>query len=167
MNGRASVLQELPSFNAIHFACHGISDASNPSTSHLLLQGIGDRDSMSASVDQLSVLAISNINIQRAQLAYLSACCPADNASDDLADESIQIANSFILAGFSHVLATLWELNDLACQKIAGDFNNLFFNGQGSGHRAVSTAFHQGQRNLRAANLRQPIKWATFIHTGA
>lgn len=163
----ARVLHELPSFSAIHFACHGISDASNPSTSHLLLQGIEDRDSMSASVDQLSVQAISNINIQCAQLAYLSACCTADNASDNLADESIHIASGFILAGFSHVLATLWESNDLACQQIAVDFYHLLFNGQGSGHRAVSTAFHQAQRNLRAANLRQPIKWATFIHTGA
>lgn len=40
----ANVLHELPSFNAIHFACHGMSDASNPSKSHLLLRGIGDGD---------------------------------------------------------------------------------------------------------------------------
>lgn len=164
----ANVLHELPSFNAIHFACHGVSDASNPSNSHLLLRGVQDSDLMSTSVDRLSALAISNINIKSAQLAYLSACCTADNPSTDLSDESIHIASGFILAGFSHVLATLWDANDLACQQMAADFYHLLFSGQeGGGHRVVSTAFHQAQRKLRAANLRQPIKWATFIHTGA
>lgn len=164
----ANVLHELPSFNAIHFACHGVSDASNPSNSHLLLRGVQDSDLMPASVDRLSALAISNIHIKSAQLAYLSACCTADNPSTDLSDESIHIASGFILAGFSHVLATLWDSNDLASQQIATDFYRFLFSGQeGGGHRAVSTAFHQAQRKLRAANLRQPIKWATFIHTGA
>lgn len=163
------VLESLPSYDAIHFACHGLSDGKNPSNSHLLLR----RDAASGSemVDKLTVGAIAGLNIKNAQLAYLSACCTADNSSAALADESIHIASGFQLAGFSHVLATLWESNDLACQQVAGDFYGLLSKAsranQEGGHRVVSAAFHQAVRKLREQNPRQPIKWASFIHTGA
>lgn len=100
----AQVLEELPAYHAIHFACHGVSNSKNPSDSHLLLLGNSPTEP-----GMLTVGAISNMNIKNAQVAYLSACSTADNPSSDLADESIHIASGFQLAGFSHVLATQWE----------------------------------------------------------
>lgn len=159
----ALVLAELPSFHAIHFACHGVSDR-NPSNSHLLL--LGDTPLQSG---KLTVKAISAMNIKNAQMAYLSACCTAQNPSAQLADESIHIASGFQLAGFSHVLATLWQSDDDACRRVSGEFYRLLFaeGGSGMGHRAVSTAFHHAVKKLRKDILGQPIKWASFIHTGA
>lgn len=112
---------------------------------------------------------MSNLNIKNAQLAYLSACSTADNASADLADESIHIASGFQLAGFSHVLGTLWESNDAGCRQVAVDFYRELFNGKahGEGHAAVSIAFNLAVKKLRKRSLRQPILWASFIHTGA
>lgn len=161
----ASVLEKLPSHRAIHFACHGVSDPNNPSNSHLLLLKADD----SGTVDRLTVRDIANKNIKNAQLAYLSACSTADNASFALADESIHIASGFQLAGFSHVLATLWESNDIACRQVAGEFYSLLFDehGRGEGHGKVVTAFHHAVRRLRDQNPAQPLKWACFIHTGA
>lgn len=160
----AQVIKELPAYNVIHFACHGVSDRKNPSNSHLLLRGVNPSEP-----GILTVGAISNMNIKNAQVAYLSACCTADNPSDVLADESIHIASGFQLAGFSHVLATMWESDDTACRRVAGEFYRSLFNGQRSdqGHRAVSTAFHVAVKNLRKDILGQPNKWASFIHTGA
>lgn len=159
----ALVLAELPSFHAIHFACHGVSDR-NPSNSHLLL--LGDTPLQSG---KLTVKAISATNLKNAQMAYLSACCTAQNPSAQLADESIHIASGFQLAGFSHVLATLWQSDDDACRRVSGEFYRLLFaeGGKGVGHRAVSTAFHHAVKKLRMDMLGQPIKWASFIHTGA
>lgn len=164
---RASVvLEELPSYHAIHFACHGVSDGHNPSNSHLLL--LGDTP---LTPGKLTVGAISNMNIRTAQVAYLSACSTADNPSTDLADESIHIASGFQLAGFSHVLATLWESDDGACRQVAGVFYRELYQGlqeeSGKEHRAVSMAFHHAVGKLREGIMRQPIKWAPFIHTGA
>lgn len=160
----AKVLEKLPLYHAIHFACHAVSDSNNPSNSHLLL--LNDDDS--GAVDRLTVGAVSNVNIKNAQLAYLSACCTADNASLVLADESIYIASGFQLAGFSHVLATLWESNDVACRQVSGDFYRQLFDGRGNGgHRKVSAAFHHAVMRLRDQNPSQPLKWAPFIHTGA
>lgn len=153
------VLEMLPKSRIIHFACHAISDVNTPSNSHLVLHG-----------HHLTVSQISNLKIKNGQVAYLSACCTAANPSTAFADESIHIASGFLLAGFSHVLATLWESNDGACRQVAGSFYRFLFNdlgGSDQGHRAVSTAFHQAVKKLRMESLRQPIKWASFIHTGA
>ncbi|KAL0634413.1 hypothetical protein Q9L58_006661 [Maublancomyces gigas] len=157
----AEVIEALPTHNAIHFACHGVSDGQNPSNSHLLLYG-------NSGPAKLTVGMISNMNIDIAQVAYLSACSTADNASTALADESIHIASGFQLAGFSHVLATLWESNDGACREVAGEFYRLLYREGGEqDHRAVGSAFHFAVDRLRIEMLRQPIMWASFIHTGA
>lgn len=153
------VLEMLPDYHAIHFVCHGVSEARNPSNSHLRLCGDPDR---------ITVQDISNRNIKNAQIAYLSACCSAHNSSAELPNESIHIASGFQLAGFSHVLGMMWPSGDLACCQVAVEFYRLLFNGDGDdGHRAVSVAYHHSVRKWRNENLRQPIKWATFIHTGA
>lgn len=91
------VLEKLPAYHAIHFACHGMSDDQNPSNSHLVLAQDG-------AIDRLTVRGISGLNIKNAQVAYLSVCCTADNPSTKLADESIHIASGFVLAGFSHAM---------------------------------------------------------------
>lgn len=153
------VLEVLPDYHAIHFACHGVSESKNPSNSHLLLRGDPGR---------ITVQDISNRNIKNAQIAYLSACCTADNSSVKLANESIHIASGFQLAGFSHVLGMLWPSSDVACCQVAVEFYRLLFDGDGGdGHQAVSAAYHRSVKKWRNENLSQPIKWATFIHTGA
>lgn len=101
----AQVLVELPSHHAVHFACHGLSDARSPSDSYLLLRK--DDGSECGIVDKLTVGMISDTNIMKhAQIAYLPACCTTQNASDTLANEPTYTASGFQLAGFSHVLAT-------------------------------------------------------------
>ncbi|KAL0635469.1 hypothetical protein Q9L58_005600 [Maublancomyces gigas] len=159
------VLEELPYHHVIHFACHGISDPANPSNSHLLLHG--DDPSKPG---KLTVKAISRMNIKDAQVAYLSACCTADNPSTALANESIHITSGFQLAGFSHVLGTLWDSNDEACRKVSVEFYRTLFHQDRTvdeGHRVVSTDFHHAVKKLRSEMLGQPIKWASFVHTGA
>lgn len=157
----ARVIEELPTHHTIHFACHGVSDDKNPSNSHLLLSG-------NSRPAKLTVEMISHMNIKTAQIAYLSACSTGDNASEALADESIHIANGFQLAGFSHVLASMWESNDSACCAVAGEFYRILYDQQRDhGHRAVSNALHHAVTKLRMGLLKQPIKWAPFIHTGA
>lgn len=156
------VLESLPEYNAIHFACHGVSDLKNPSNSHLVLHGDPAR---------ITVEDIANMNIRNAQIAYLSACSSAENSSPNLSDESIYIASGFQLAGFSHVLGMLWPVDDLGCSTVAVEFYKRLFkcgpDESGDGHAAVSAAHHEAVKMWRGKYLSQPIKWAAFIHTGA
>jgi CHAT domain-containing protein len=39
-----------------------------------------------------------------------------------LLDESIHLASAFQLAGFPHVIATLWQTGDSAAVQVAEDF---------------------------------------------
>lgn len=164
----AFVLSQLPTHDAIHFACHGVSNPTDPSRSALLLQGEDGQ------LDQLTVQKIAGINMKHAQIAFLSACSTAENSSPGLVNESIFIASGFQLAGFSHVLATQWESNDEACKEVSGDFYTFLFDGKSTGgggddggHRKVSASFHQAVKKLRGSNRRQPLKWASFVHLGA
>lgn len=116
-----SVMEQIPKFDVVHFACHGVSDSNNTSNSSLLLLNkvvSGKRDS----IDRLTVRDISRETSSKTQLAYLSACSTADNAAIELADEPIHLADGFQLAGFNHVVATMWQSRHTACKTVAECF---------------------------------------------
>ena len=162
----AQVLDQLPTHHIVHFACHGISDLTNPSDSRLLLQ---NPDPGSTEPDKLSVRAVSSANTDAAQIAYLSACSTAENRSVMLADEAIHIASSFQLAGFSHVLATLWESDDRLCQRVATEFYSRLFRGVDGveANLRVAMAYHEAVKMVRDKKPKDFLGWAPFIHTGA
>ncbi len=63
------------------------------------------------------------INLDRVQLAYLSACETASAGLElRLADESIHLASAFLLAGFPNVIATLWQIDDAIAVDVADTF---------------------------------------------
>lgn len=45
-------------------------------------------------------------------LGYLSACSTSTNQVESLADEPIHLANACQLAGFRHMVGTIWEVSD-------------------------------------------------------
>lgn len=159
----ATVLAHLQHYDAVHFACHGLSDPINPSNSSLLLFN-------QSVVDPLTAHMISRSHSKKAQIAYLSACSTAANTATKLADETIHLASAFQLAGFNHVLATMWLSNDAACVAVAKVFYAALFDGlldPCDGHRKVSVALHQATKRLRDSAPQRPLVWAPFIHTGA
>lgn len=170
-----TVLDELAhgSFEAIHFACHGVTDDRDPSNSHLVLLKAG-KDGEAVDADRLTVDDISGRIIGGAQLAYLSACSTARNPNLKLANETIHIASGFQLAGFSHVIATMWPSESAVCREVTQDFYRLLFNGNrdggnrdDDGHRKVRIALHGAVKRAQEKHPRNPLKWAPFIHMGA
>lgn len=156
------VLREFESFAAMHLACHGISDASTPSRSHLVLLA------SDGTADCLSIRRISRRNTATsAQVVYLSACSTAESTGVQFADESLHIASGFQLAGFSHVLAAMWSAESKVCVAVSTEFYRALFDGMGEGHRKVRTAFHQAVKKVQEQHRRSPLKWAPFIHMGA
>ncbi|CZR68682.1 uncharacterized protein PAC_18581 [Phialocephala subalpina] len=100
--GKEPVMGSLEACAIAHFACHGISDAQNPSNSALLL---GTESASKA--ERLTIADLANESLYKAQIAYLSACSTAQSPDLDLANEMIHIASTFQLMGFSHVIGTL------------------------------------------------------------
>jgi CHAT domain-containing protein len=56
------------------------------------------------------VASLADVQPHRAQLAFLSACQTARNPARDLLDEAIHLASAFQLAGYPHVVGTLWSV---------------------------------------------------------
>lgn len=52
-------------------------------------------------------------------LAYLSACGTGRATDDELGEENLHLISAFQLAGFQHVIGTLWEVNDRVCVEVS------------------------------------------------
>ena len=152
------VLQVLPRYNIAHFACHGVSDI-NPADSHLLL--LKEHTELEE-VDKLRVKDIAALKLPAARLAYLSACSTANTNQPKLLDEGTHIVSSFHIAGFVHVIGTLWPSDDQACQNMAVDFYSTL-----SQTDNVAISYRTAIMGLMEQKPLQPMYWAPFIHFGA
>ncbi len=155
---RDAVLTALPQHPVTHFSCHGLADWNDPSTSRLILP---DHLTHPLTVADISALQLTG------SLAYLSACDTA-STSPRLADEAIHVTGAFHLAGYQHVIGTLWPINDNAARHIAEDFyGRLTNNGTTPPDTALSAeALHHAIRKLRARYPSNPVLWAAYTHTG-
>ena len=157
---RANVLTQLPECSIVHFACHGASDPVDPSRSLLLLH---DNDSA-----PLTVASLAPVNLDQAQLAYLSACSTASTPAIELTDEAIHLTTAFQLAGFPHVIGTLWEINDELAVDVAGAFYSALRAGPHIlDFSRAAWSLHQAVRALRDKYPSAPSLWAAYLHTGS
>ncbi len=151
-----SVQAALPRHSWAHFACHAASDLANPSASHLLLDDHQRRP--------LTVIDLARLRLDDADLAFLSACATA-RTGIQLADEQIHLAAGFQLAGYRHVIATLWPIDDIPAFAIAEDVYTTMA-AAGSAEVAAQ-ALHRAIQRARLENVRRPSTWAAHIHSGA
>jgi tetratricopeptide (TPR) repeat protein len=157
---KANVLAHLPGCAIAHFACHGVSDPADPSKSRLQLHDHRD--------DPLDVASLAPVDLDHAQLAYLSACGTAVTATTLLLDEAIHLTSAFQLAGFPHVIGSLWEVNDSIAVQIADAFYRTL--GAGDGTLDTGQAAHALHHAVRAVRDRfpgTPSLWAAHVHAGA
>jgi hypothetical protein len=151
---RDNVLSQLGGASHAHFACHGYSDYVDPAAGRLLLHD--------HAVHALTVADISRVIFDNAELAYLSACDTARGALA-MADEALNIASAFRIAGYRHVIGTLWPINDQVTPDVAEAFYTHLIGSQES----PATALHATTRWLRDRYPRLPVLWAPHIHVGA
>jgi CHAT domain-containing protein len=156
----ANVLARLTGCPIVHFACHGYTDAEDPSRSGLLLH-----DHATA---PFTVARLAPLHLESAQLAYLSACQTAVTRSAALADEAIHLASAFQLAGYRHVIGTLWEVSDHAAVNMADDFYRALAAAAGLFNTAgAAVALHHAIQRARKRSPNFPWLWAAYMHTGA
>jgi len=153
---RDAVLAALPQAAWAHFACHGHCDPVSPSASHLLLHDHQQHP--------LTVTDVTRLRQEHAALAFLSACSTA-RPGDRLADEAIHLASAFQLAGYRHVIGTLWPISDFHAVRLADD---LYAELASAGSTATAaSALHKVTRRLRNRRFQLPSIWASHVHVGA
>lgn len=145
-----AVLAALPDSQWAHFACHGSSNPASPSASALLLR---DR--------RLTVLDVNRLDLARADLAFLSACSTAQT-SPRLADEAINLASAFQVAGYRHVIGTLWPVADTQARETA----ELIYAALQQ-EETVASAVHTAISQMSLRWFDTPSRWASHVHVGA
>lgn len=149
-SSRQQVLDSLKTCDIFHFAGHGTSNYRDPLSSALLL-----RDS-----ERLSVSHLLEVNLherpQQSQpfLAFLSACSTGQIRQDENVDEGLHLMSAFQLAGFRHVIGTLWEVRDETCVQAAA-LVYKWMHVQGMTHASVAEALHFASRELRDRWLKE------------
>ncbi|MFI6401766.1 CHAT domain-containing protein [Streptomyces sp. NPDC050548] len=146
----ATVRTHLATAGWVHIACHATTDVADPSANRLALTG-----------GHLSVVDVGRMRVPDAYFAYLSACGTA-RGGDVLPDEVIHIASAFQLAGYPHVIGTLWPIVDDVAARIATDLY------AGLAPAAdPARLLHTAVRRVRdeyAGN--SPLLWSSHLHTG-
>jgi CHAT domain-containing protein len=114
----------------------------------------------------LTVADISRLRLA-GTLAYLSACSTAVT-SPDLADEAVHITGAFHLAGYQHVIGTLWPASDRFAARLAKDFYARLTRADPAdgGVRFAAEALHHAVRSMRTRIPAVPGIWAAYIHVG-
>ncbi|KAF3175042.1 hypothetical protein TWF788_008514 [Orbilia oligospora] len=170
------VLENLQRCKIFHFAGHGSSHPTEPSQSYLLLEDW-----------KTNPLTVGDIRDCRFQgnppfLGYLSACLTGANEAKKLADEGVHLVSAFQLAGFRHVIGTLWEVSDEHCVEVARIFYETLRN-EGMTDQAVCLGLHKAMRALRDGNIEKEgttrklkllggeeymtnLFWVPYIHFG-
>ncbi|KAK0666653.1 TPR domain-containing protein [Cercophora samala] len=158
----AEVINELSSPQCLmaHFACHGISDDDDSSRSYLRLP---DFES-----DPLTVHALMRMKMA-CRFAYLSACDTASSKHPALVDESLHLANGFLLAGCVGVVGTLWKIPDEEAPEVAAQFySRLPWKGGQRDTRRAAVALHEGVAAMWESEMgmRDPLALAAYVHCG-
>jgi hypothetical protein len=176
---REEVLAHLRACKIFHFAGHGRSDPLDPSRSCLLLEDWKE--------SPLTVGDLRDYKIQESSpfLGYLSACSTSANKVGRLVDEEIHLASAFQLAGFRHVIGTLWEVSDSHCVDVARVVYETIRD-EGMTDKAVCRGLHLAIKALRDRDLSMlratrdgevvhtngksavhiPSYWVPYVHFG-
>ncbi|KAM5362077.1 hypothetical protein ACJZ2D_012744 [Fusarium nematophilum] len=137
---KQDILSQLQECAIFHFAGHG-SNHIDPSRSRLVLE---DEDQPLLVADLLGV----NLRSHAPFLAYLSACGTGEIEDESYSDEGMHLISGCQLAGFRHVIGTLWEVSDQMCVDIA----RITYQEMGSGgiiDQSVSFGLHNAVREMR------------------
>ncbi|KAF3809650.1 hypothetical protein GCG54_00012938 [Colletotrichum gloeosporioides] len=173
---KEEVLHQIETCTTFHFAGHGITNPLDPSKSCLLLN-----DWVS---DPLSFESLTSLNLfeRPAWLAYLSACSTGENQAERLQDESIHLMSACQLAGFPHVVGSLWKIDDKCSAEAAAEVYRTIQE-RGWTDESVALGVHNAARLLRSKTREEgqdrgrgldyavrdegnPSIWAAYIHVG-
>ncbi|WP_329377996.1 CHAT domain-containing tetratricopeptide repeat protein [Streptomyces sp. NBC_01716] len=150
-----AVVQALAAHSWVHFSCHGVSELLSPSQSGLILHD-GRLTASDAAAQRLG----------SPELAMLSACSTSQGGIT-LPDEAVHLMSSFQLAGYPHVIGTLWTVSDELATRLTEEFYASLARDIAGGRPIdPAEALHRPVRSLRDRYAQAPHLWAAHIHTG-
>ncbi|MEU9286532.1 CHAT domain-containing protein [Streptomyces sp. NPDC048275] len=154
----SAVVSALPRYAYAHFACHALGELERPSASRLVLHDHAEHP--------LTVRDLARLRLPSVQLAYLSACDTL-RTSPELADEAVHIVSALQIAGFPHVVGSLWHVDDTIGAGVAQDVYEALVTGDNAlDVNRTAEALHSTVCALRDTYPQTPSLWACQVHAG-
>ena len=156
---RDAVAQAMPHHLWAHYACHGSQDLGDPFRGALHLHD-----------GPLSITHITSLQLPNPVLAYVSAC-DTSRGGTSIPDEGITLASALQIAGYQHVVATLWQIIGFTATEVAKRlYDQVVTVHDGITEidgNAVAAALRAAVIRLRKESPEMPAMfWAPYIHTG-
>jgi CHAT domain-containing protein/tetratricopeptide (TPR) repeat protein len=156
---RDAVTQALPRHRWAHFSCHGSQDLRAP-----------DRGALHLHDGPLTIPQIMRLQLPSPALAYLSAC-DTSRGGTGIPDEAITLAAALQIAGYQHVIGTLWQISGLtATDVVQRVYDQIVTDHDGVTQidaAGAAAALRIAVRAIRDESPQLPaLYWAAFIHTG-
>jgi CHAT domain-containing protein len=141
----------------VHFATHGILNATQPSESYILLAS-GEAPGQ----ERLTQGEVLGLPFNKVDLVTLSACETAFGDRDPDGGEVTTLAAAFSSAGATSVLASLWSVNDESTKEFMIQFYTQLAAGQ-----SKAASLQSAQITLmKNPKFSHPLYWAPFVLMG-
>jgi CHAT domain-containing protein len=141
----------------VHFATHGILNATTPSESYIQLAA-----SPNASQEHLTVGEVWDLPFKKVTLVTLSACESALGDKEPDGGEITTLAEAFSSAGATTVLASLWSVGDESTKELMVEFYRQLAAGISKAEALQSAEI----KLLKNPKYSRPLYWAPFILMG-
>lgn len=156
---RDAVAQAMPHHLWAHYACHGSQDLGDPFRGALHLHD-----------GPLSIAHIVSLQLPNPVLAYVSAC-DTSRGGTSIPDEGITLASALQIAGYQHVVATLWQIIGFTATEVAKHLYDQVVTAHDGiteiDGNEVAAALRAAVIRLRKESPGMPAMfWAPYIHTG-
>jgi CHAT domain-containing protein len=157
---RSAVLGDaLGDYRILHFATHGLIDAERPELSALILSLVDPRGTPQDGLLRLPDIFNMRLN---ADLVVLSACQTA--LGKEIKGEGlVGLTRGFMYAGAPRVVASLWQVSDLATAELMKKFYTGLLRRRLSPAAALRAAQLEMARDPRWS---APYFWAGFVLQG-
>ena len=155
----AAIGSALQGYRIVHFATHGVFDSERPALSGLVFSLVNPRGGFRDGY--LRLHDIYNVQLD-AELVVISACQTA--LGKEIRGEGlVGLARAFMYAGAPRIVASLWEVSDLATAELM----KRFYRGMLEQKLRPAAALHAAQRQMQAdPRWREPFYWAGFTLVG-
>jgi len=141
----------------VHFATHGILNASKPSDSYIQLAAAPDEAQA-----HLTVGEVWDLPLQKVSLVTLSACESALGEKEPDGGEITTLAEAFSSAGATTVLASLWSVGDESTKELMVEFYRQLATGM-----SKAEALQRAEiKLLKNPKFSRPLYWAPFVLMG-
>jgi CHAT domain-containing protein len=141
----------------VHFATHGILNATTPSESYIQLAA-----SPNASQEHLTVGEVWDLPFKKVTLVTLSACESALGDKEPDGGEITTLAEAFSSAGATTVLASLWSVGDESTKELMVEFYRQLAAGVSKAEALQSAEI----KLLKNPKFSRPLYWAPFVLMG-